>query len=224
MQKKVIDILLVLVLVSLSRCSATRDVKPLEKGETSASLSLGGPLIHFGSLVIPVPFSSLGVSRGLNERLTIGGAFSITDALFGVYHLETTSLYGILKPRRFVPGISVLLDLHWIVDQWEGNFRFYPVVDLNLYWEVSKRQDLFYLNFSNWFDFASTRSDGSRQTYHWVPAIGVGYLFTPGKWSFGPEIKYLAPGVDNSKMIVAYAGIAHTGALGIYFKVARSLK
>ncbi len=74
-------------------CAPTRNVKPLQKNEQQVTGSFGGPIIQFGGLWIPIPYTSVAYSRGLSNELTAYAALHTTAALFGDLQIEAGSSF-----------------------------------------------------------------------------------------------------------------------------------
>jgi hypothetical protein len=67
-------IIAIVLLYLFSSCAPARFVKPLEKDQQAINLSVGGPLIEYGSLVIPMPLLTAAYGYGLDSTLTGFGA------------------------------------------------------------------------------------------------------------------------------------------------------
>ena len=50
--------IVVFIGIVFQNCAPTRFVKPLAKNQNAIAANLGGPLIHFGKAVTPIPFTS----------------------------------------------------------------------------------------------------------------------------------------------------------------------
>lgn len=79
-------------LAALTGCSASRGVRPLGKGRTSAGLSVGGPLFTNLGPAMPAPLTSVHVRHGVGERtdLDVGLHLPVIGAAgidFGASHL-----------------------------------------------------------------------------------------------------------------------------------------
>lgn len=63
-------------------------VKPLEKDQWAAGASLGGPLIGFNDLTIPVPFTTLSGAYGVDTNTSLTAKIYPTAGLFGVGQID----------------------------------------------------------------------------------------------------------------------------------------
>ena len=202
-------------------CTPTRYVKPLQKKEIAVSAHLGGPFIGFAGAIIPVPFTSVGAAYGLRENVTVYSNFHVTSALFGTIQWDMGGLYAPLKPDKWKPGLSFSFTGNFAVDKWEGNFKFWPQLDINAYWEYSKKRGSFvYTGLSNWFETALQSAHGEKQRLHWIPALQVGHTFQWTKWDFNTEFKYAGLNV-RSDVVVDYKSFGKYGAPAIYLGVTR---
>ncbi|MCB9234376.1 MAG: hypothetical protein H6581_22170 [Bacteroidia bacterium] len=202
--------------IYLSSCAPARFVRPLEKGQSAVSGTFGGPLIGFGGLTIPIPFTTVGYGYGLKENLTLQGHLHTTSLLFGVVQMDAGATYGALKPSGWKPGLSVTPAFNFAASTWDGKAKIWPILDLNAYWEYGKEKNHYaYLGLSNWFELAGTKAHGEKVSQHWLPNIQAGNVFSRSKWDYILEIKYLAPGVQSQNLVVEYKSFGQTGAVGI---------
>ncbi len=202
-------------------CSPTALVKPLNKGQWSAGGSFGGPLIGFGDLTIPVPFTAVGAGYGLDSNATITARFYPTAALFGVAQVDAGFLYQWRKSERWKPGISTLPQAMFAIDRWEGRASFYPSLDINAWWDVNSRGDFLYIGSANWFELRGTGALDREQTQRWIPAFHAGYTISKTKWNTSFELKYLAPGSSNENLVVDYKAPTQNGAIALFVSLTR---
>ena len=210
---------LLLCIYWLSGCAPARFVKPLDKGKTVVSASLGGPLILFAGTTIPMPLTSVAVGHGFKDGLTGFAGLHTTSLAFGVVQTDVGLVKNIHKQDGWVPGISVSPVANLMIDKWQGKFSFFPQVDANAYWNYMKKPHYAYVGVSNWFDLNTKRSQGDAQKTHWFPMLQLGNTFVKRKWSYTLELKF-APKI-NKPVIVDYRGFGTGTALGAYFGVTR---
>lgn len=200
-------------------CATTRVVKPLAKGETEVGISAGGPLVGFEGTVIPVPMSSIYMARGITDSLSLFAGLNGTSLAFGVVQLDLGVTYELFAQKAFRPGISVSPVTNFMIDTWEGNFRFYPQVDANAYWNYRKEKGLLYLGMSNWFELQRKALYDLDQENHWIPNIHIGTRFQRPKLEWIIEARYLALNYPNGLSVVDYKGIGSKGAFGLYLGI-----
>ena len=205
-----------------SFCSPSRIVQPLQKGESQVGLHLGGPMIRFAGAPLPIPLTSLSYARGIDSTFTAFGGIGLTAAAFGVAQVDLGCTKGLWTPKGARPGVSVSPSLNFMIDKWEGNFRFYPTLDVNAYWQLGKRKNTAYIGLNNWFVLNATRTQGEPQTTRYIPNLQVGYVIRRKGWNYTIEAKYLAPFNDNVKLVPDYISAGTTGAFGIYFNVGKT--
>ena len=212
---------LALVLGLFSSCSTTRLVKPLEKKQWAAGFDFGGPLIDFAGAKIPIPFTSFTGAYGIDTGFTAFGSLHTTALAAGVFQLELGVVKDILpkrEGRKF--NISVAGITHFMARQ---EFRFYPEIDINAYWQYSqKRKNFAYFSVANWFDFTRFGAHGVRNQELYIPNFGVGHTFVTKKMRYSLEARWLAPFSSNQNIVVGFNGIGQQGAVGIYFSMYRS--
>lgn len=200
-------------------CSPSRHVVPLEPGEHSVSLALGGPLITYSDLVIPVPLSSVAYGYGLSKDLTLFGSVHSTALLFGVVQTDVGATYFFNHPPELSPGIAASFALNGAVDTWEGSAKIWPQIDLSSRWKYGNHY--IYGGLSNWFELASKRALGQDQRYHWIPGLFAGHLWRVGVWDYGLELRWTAPGIENTGTVVDYHGISDMGSIGVQLSIGR---
>ena len=208
----------------LFSCAPVRNVRPVEKGEWRVSGSLGGPMIHFSGAIIPVPYTSLAAAYGIRKDLSASIGVHTTALAFGVIQTDISATYAPLKPSRWKPGISVVPVVNIAGDIWQKNIRFWPEITANAWWEYGGRKHYFYTGLSNWFELKNKRPNGEEQASHWLITLNAGNYLCFGNWNFCQEIRFLAPGMDNRKVVVDYLKPGNSGAIGVYFGVGRKIK
>ncbi len=122
------------LLYLFSACAPARFVKPLDKNQQAINLSLGGPLIEYGDMVIPMPLITAAYGYGIDSTLTGFGAVNITSALYGNLQLELGVTKQLLKQNNKVPAISIT-PIANIIYRDKDTFKFYPQLDLSAFWE-----------------------------------------------------------------------------------------
>ena len=199
-------------------------MKPLDRGQQQVSANLGGPLIGFGELTIPIPLTSISYARGLSDSLTIHGGLQTTSLLYKTIQLDAGVSYGILKPKGYIPGLSISGSLNFLADMREGNPSLYPQIDANLYWDYGKSHFM-YVGSTNWIELRGIKAHERPQEKRLLTGIQFGNTWTTAKWGFTAESKWLAPSRSSLYSVVNYKsynfGGEPKGAVGVYFGVAR---
>jgi len=210
-----------LYIVALNSCSPIKYIKPLDKNQHAATVSLGGPLIKFGTSTIPVPFLAANYGYGIDSSLTGFASFNVTSALFGNFQLELGATKQVLKQNNYYPALSITPIANIIFRNTDA-YKLYPQLSVNAFWEYGKRKNFFYIGLDNWFELAKKRAHDVKQQNHWIFMPSMGHSFTGKKWNFNIEAKIIAPNLSNEKLVVDYqTPLKNKGALGIYLGYTR---
>ncbi len=202
-------------------CSPVRFVTPIPAEHYAASASLGGPLITFSGATIPMPLTSLAAGYGLSSNTSLFAGLHTTALLFHDIQLDIGALRELLPQDGWRPGVSASAVANLALALRDGSFKFWPELNANAYWHYMSNGNLLYVGSSNWFELASTRSDGESQPQHWVPNLQCGHVFDGENWQYTTEIKYLAVGVMNLPSVVEYHGLSGNGSFGVYLALTR---
>lgn len=208
-----------LLLIAVS-CAPARYVQPIPAGHYDATVSLGGPLLTYSDMVIPMPLMSLAGGYGLTEKTTLFGGLHLTALAFEDIQLEAGGLYQLMPQEQYMPGISVSPSANVVLAMRDGAFRVWPALDLNFYWDYY-HGNLVYLSSSNWFELSGTRADGADQPHHVIANFELGHVFDGEHWQYATELKYIAAGIDNLPNPVDYHGISGKGTFGVYVGLTR---
>lgn len=215
-------IILLLSVFSIS-CSSSRFVEPLEKKQHAIGVNLGGPLINFGGTVIPTPLSSIVYGYGLDSNLTVFGGLHTTSLIFNNFHTDLGITYKFLKQNKIQPSISSSLNNTIVTSLRTGTTRYWPSIDLNSYWNFSKKNHFWYVGLSNWFELRSTRTHDLEQIKRWLPNPHAGITLKGKSLQFNLEYKLLGIGQQSNEVFVPYQSIANNkGAMGLYFGITKT--
>ena len=211
--------LILITCVIFQSCMPTRMVKPLKKGEKSIGAHFGGPMINFAGAPIPVPFTSITGATGIKDDLTAYGSLHTTSAIFGVAQVDLGILRQLYQSKDSTFGITTSPQLNLAIDRWEGNFRAWPVLDINAYWHYKNgNQNFAYTGLTNWFELAGKRAHGENRSNFWLPAFNLGHQFTRTKMDYFFETKLMAPFNRNDETVVDYVKLTgQKGVFGVYF-------
>jgi len=202
-------------------CSPARFVKPLAKKQHAANISLGGPLIKYGTAVIPMPFLTANYGYGIDSTFTGFASFNITSALFGNFQVELGATKQVLRQNKYLPGISFTPIANIIYKNKDAR-KLYPQIAINAFWEYGKRKNIVYIGIDNWFELASKRKYDIKQKNQWMFMPMIGHSFNGKKWSCNIEAKIIAPNLSNERLVVDYqTPFNKHGAFGVYLGVTR---
>lgn len=219
---RVLKIFTIIVTVfTLLACNATRVVKPLAAGEKQLGVGLGGALIKFVGVPMPLPLTNVYGAYGLKDKTTVFASLHTTALMFGVLQTDIGITQQLFKQKKFIPGISVSPIVNLLVDRWDKNFSMYPQLDVNAYWNYGKKQHLIYTTVNNWYELRNTKAHNENQATHWLPSIGIGHQWCGNKLNWQLEAKFIAPNQSNKNIVVDYIGMGDNGTFGLYFGVSR---
>ncbi len=211
----------VLLLLPALGCSSVRMVRPLEKGQSAVTVSIGGPVTNVAGNNIPLPMLSAGYNYGICAKLDIEGGLNLTSTLFGLFHLDAGVNWRPLRPEKALPGITLSPKLFAITNFKAGGHRLYPTLTPTLYWDVNRHY--VYTGIENWFEPHSERSDGNDQKHHWLIAPYIGYGYAWKKWNFQIEGRGYTPNLKNTSRAVKNIGFGEYGILGFFIGVGRTI-
>ena len=209
-----------LLICFMYSCAPTRFVKPLNQDQQAVNLSLGGPLIDYSDLPVPMPFLTATYGYGIDSSLTAFGSVNITSAIYGNLQLELGATKRLLKQNKNFPAIS-LNPVANIIYRNKDAFKFYPQLDINAYWDHNRGRNFFYIGISNWFELKSKRAFEEEQPNQWFITPLIGETFVRRKWNYTIEAKAIAPNVSNIGVVDYKSPFGDHGALGIYFSITR---
>ena len=204
-----------------SSCTPTRFVKPLEKKQNAIAANLGGPLIHFGKAVTPIPFTSVMYGRGITKSTTAFGSLHLTSLVFGNFQTDLGVCQQLYKNDSLKFGITINPAINMVYDKWNKNFRAWPQLDFNLYKDILKQRAFIYVGLTNWFELSYTKAHNEKQTNHVLINPHIGMTYNTKKWGYTIEGKFLQMNKNNKPNVVDYIGIQQHGAVGIYLNFSR---
>ncbi|HEX8332898.1 MAG TPA: hypothetical protein VF622_09760 [Segetibacter sp.] len=212
---------LLLTISLVCSCAPTRFVKPLNEKQQAVNLAIGGPLIDYSSLIIPMPFLTATYGYGIDSTLTGFGSLNITSAVYGNLQMEVGVTKRISKQNGRVPAISINPVAN-VIYRNKDAFKLYPQIDINAYWDYNRGRNFFYVGVNNWFELGSKVNFDEEQKSHWLITPMIGETFVRRKWNYNVELKVIAPNMSSERSVVEYkTPLANRGALGIYFGVTR---
>lgn len=201
----------------LDACAPTRSVLPLCYKENQVSASIGGPIIHYGKAVTPVPFTTITYSRGLTDTTTLFASFHPTSALYGNFQMELGFNRYIINNDSAKYAVTIAPSLNFLKK--DSINKFYPQIDVNFIKRNPLNENYYYAGLCNWFEPSNKKINGEKQTNIWFPSPQVGYVWNTKKgFMFQAEFKYLVPFRRNDYGPVEYLKpIIPYGGMGIYF-------
>ena len=208
-------------IVFIWSCAPARFVKPLDKDQQAVNVSLGGAIIGYSNIAIPMPFLTATYGYGIDSSLTGFASLNITSAIYGNLQTELGVTKRIWKQHGGLPAFSINPVLNFMYRN-KSAVKFYPQLDLNAYWELNKGRNFLYTGLSNWFELSSTRAFNEPQEHHWLLSPFIGETLVRSHWNYNIEAKFISPYISSDPGIVDYKTFyGKHGALGIYIGVTR---
>ncbi|MBL0172245.1 MAG: hypothetical protein IPP90_16275 [Gemmatimonadaceae bacterium] len=127
----------VLGAIILSACSATHIVRPLPRGTSAWTTSLGGPFLPDAVPTKLVPYLSVGWQHGVTDDLTLGGAVHGTMAAFGVAGGELAATRQFASQHAARPAVAGTAQAYLFAGK--GGARVYPSVGVVGSWRAGER-------------------------------------------------------------------------------------
>ena len=202
----------------IASCAPSRFVEPLSEGKWSVGGSLGGPVIDMGA-PIPAPLTSVEVGYGIDTNFTAYSALHTTAFLFGNAQLDFGVVYKFLEQDQYLPSISANVGGNFIFSPSERTARFWPIVDVNMFWNYGSRRSYFYAGINNYFDLTRTIAHEQEQRNRILFSPQIGHVFKAkgNRFQITTELKFIAPYANNEPKFVPYASIlGNAGATGFY--------
>jgi hypothetical protein len=224
--------LIVFGVLLFTSCAPTRYYRTLEQGEHAVTGQLFGPIINVpGISPMPIPLSSLGYGYGATDYATVFGNWHTTAAVFGVWHFDAGATFKLWQNEKRNMGVSVSPAAHFMVDQFEKNFRFYPTLDMNYYIDYKVKQkegkfrrNDFFVGFDNMIDPYRVQAHGEPNRINWLWNTHFGTSFYRNRWAVQLEVQLLAPYLSNQNIVVDYISpFGKYGAMGFYLGITRTL-
>ena len=191
-------------------CGATQPVRVLDEGKTEASLSLGGPIIQFGSAPIPVPYLTIGAMHGCTNDLTLTANAHLLSAALGDIGLDAGAAMRLIKQDGAIPEVTGKVQLYLFDNIAHGpnSPRFFPMISLNGSYLIGE-SSLFYAGIDNVFQL-------SKPSYILSPFIGTEFYISR-RISGQIETKWMAANINTSHGILeGYASLGGSGNIGIF--------
>ena len=199
---------LVVLAVCTAACSATQPVRVLSKGQSRVIASIGGPYLPKGSPTVLIPYTTLGVMRGLSDNTTLVYNAHLLMAALGVAGLDIGTSHRMRAQSGRTPEFTALGQAY--VFAGSGGIRVYPHLNVNASWRRGAAQ-LLYIGAD-----AIAQFQGTPATL-FTPLVG--WQFPAGKHiALQTELKWLA--ANNSTRHGIFEGessIGGRGALGVQF-------
>ncbi len=207
----------IIIISSFIGCGITQPIRPIEEGSTEVIASLGGPIIPFGGIAIPVPYLNLGAMYGYSSNLTLYGNAHVTTLLFKDIGLDGGFSTRLFSEQGMLPEISFNGRAYFFWDAFRGNTtRLYPTGTLTGSYLVGEHS-LFYFGADNLYQFSNSDLFVS-------PFIGYSFPIS-NTMEMQIESKWMAMNRDTRHGVFeGVASISGRGNVGLFFGLQYSLK
>jgi hypothetical protein len=196
--------------VSLPACSATHVARPLPRGSSQFTASLGGPYLPDAVVTKVMPYLTLGWQRGVSDDLTLGGALHATMAAYGVAAGElsaTRRLAGRDDAKLALAGVG-----HACLFAGRGGSRIYPAVGAVGSWRPGARTMLY-------GGGLAVAQFGERPSVVMNPLVGV-QRDVGRRLALQTDVKWMAANVDTrAGVFEGESSIGGRGALAVQLGV-----
>jgi hypothetical protein len=202
----------------LGGCSASRAVSPLGKGNTAITTSMGGPVVSYAGVPLPVPIGSVGAAHGVSDRTNIYGSFYWTPVLlFGIPGADlgvATELFGPMgaRPRLMAGATTHVFFGDTAAGDPRGGVRVFPDLSAIGSWPIGPHD-----RSTVWTGLDLLVQTAAPADVFLSPLVGA--EVRPGRVGLRAELKWLAATVDNLQGVPDWYGIGHRGALSLQLGV-----
>ena len=203
----------------ITGCAPTRFVEPLKKEQLAVGGNIGGPIINYGGAPVPIPMSAIEVGYGIKDNLTVHGGIHTTAMLFGNAQMDAGITYKFLDQKKYIPNLSVSPSFNFVVDPGDRKAKFWPILDLNAYWNYGEKKHYFYVGFNNYFELSPRMANDQPQKYPLIFSPQIGHILK-GKnrsWELSAELKFIAPYMKNTSAFLPFDSVTgNYGGTGLY--------
>ncbi len=191
-------------------CSATAIVRPLPRGASAWTASVGGPWVPNSVPTVVIPYVTVGWQRGVTDDLTVGGAVHATMAAFGVAGVDLSATRRILAQDGGRPELAGTLRGTLFTNGSGSGTRFYPSVALVGSWEAGPR--------TLWYVGAEAMAQsGTGPTLLVAPLAGV-QRRVGSRAALQLEAKWMAANIDTRRGVFeGESSVGGRGALAVQF-------
>ena len=203
---KLVLLLPAVALLAAVRCGTVTAVTPLDRGESSLSASVGGPVANVAGLNIPLPYAVARYRYGLSGQAGIYAGLHLLAAGMGVAGVDFGFSYHFLKQRGWIPNVGAAAGLTALIKPGGGE-AFFPQFDLVGSYLLGDR-------FTSYFGSQSTYQFSAKPYVVLAPLIGTRWRVSD-PFSLDLEAKWYAPTEPTEPRNVHYTlPISNRGAVG----------
>ena len=206
MSRPVLLALLVLILLAAVRCGTVTAVTPLNRGESSLTASVGGPVANVAGMNIPFPYAVARYRYGLTDQAGIYAGLHLLAAGFGIAGVDFGFSYHFLRQQGWIPAVGATAGMTALIKP-GGEQALFPQLDLVGSYRLGDR-------FTTYFGSQSMYQFSAKPYVVLAPLIGAGWRVSDPV-SLNLEAKWYAPTEPTHPRNVNYVlPIANHGAVG----------
>jgi hypothetical protein len=193
-----------------SSCSVTQPVRVVEEGTTKAAVSIGGPFVPFGGLVVPLPYVNAGLIHGYTKNVTLTANLHATMAMLKNAAIDVGGATRLVRQDGWTPEITAKGQVYLFSDlQIIRNARVFPIVSVNASRLVGE-SSLLYVGVDQLIQF-------DKPNYFISPFAGTQFPLSE-RWSMQAELKWMASNINSGHGILRGTGaIGGHGDIALFF-------
>lgn len=130
-----------LFMVGTNACTATQPVRVLSRGHSRFIASVGGPYLPKGSPTVVIPYTTVGVMRGVSDNTTLAYNVHLLMAVLGVAGVDVGAAHRLRAQSGLTPELTALGQAYLFAGS--GGARVFPHASLNASWLRGKSQLLY---------------------------------------------------------------------------------
>lgn len=200
--------LLAVMAVCSLHCAITQPVRVLEPHQVAALGSLGGAIIPFSGIDIPLPYLNLGAAYGLSDQVTLTGTLHATSTFYKTIGLDAGAAVRVLAQHDAVPEVTAKGLVYFFAGTRSGGVRAFPMVTVNGSWRLGSW--LAYVGADNLYQVQDP-------LYLVSPFVGTEFPLG-GAWRGQVEVKWIAANRDTRHGVFeGEASLGGNGNAGLYF-------
>ena len=211
-----------LSLILLFSCAAHTNLEPLGKSNMSANFSIGGPIVKAFGTRIPIPYATVGLNYGLNNKFNMNGNLHLFSLPYKIFGFDFGSTWFPFLNNGKIPTIGIqprLLTLMSLKSNVDEQLKIYPLISTSAAWKIDT--GLLYLGGNITIPLSSSDYDEDAVSTIFSPFLG--YRWKIGKHTFiFTEIKWHGANVRTDQLSVEYLPIRNHGAISTLFSIQRS--
>ncbi len=203
---KLILLLPAIVLLAAVRCGTVTAVTALNRGESSLSASVGGPVANVSGMNIPLPYAVARYRYGLGDQVGIYTGLHLLAAGLGLAGVDFGFSYHFLRQQGWIPTVGAIAGITALVKPGGAQVLF-PQFDLVGSYRLGNR-------FTTYFGSQSMYQFSSRPNVVLAPFLGTQWRVSD-PFSLNLEAKWYAPTEPTEPRNVHYSlPIGNRGAVG----------